>query len=326
MRVLFNTYPTAFHTPGGGEIQLQAYHKHLAAYGVEVTLFDQWHPRFLEHDLVHYFSCVGGSSHYCAFIKRLGLPLVVSSSLWITEKTKDLYPLAEIRHQLDLADCIVTNSDLESETLSRVLDLPREKFVTVYNGVDECYREQVSPELFRSRFGVHQPFVLNVGNIEPRKNQLRLVEAMKAFPHLKLVLLGHMRDPEYGQLCISKGGEQVQYIGVLPYGSRLLRSAYSACDLFVLPSMLETPGLAALEAAASGAGIVVTREGSTKEYFGDMASYLDPEDKESIVRAITEGLSKGAHSLSRTDVVGRYAWAAVIETLVDTYFALKRPC
>ena len=56
MKVLFATYPMAFHTPGGGEIQLLAYHKHLPAHRVEVTLFDPWNPRFLEHDVVHFFS------------------------------------------------------------------------------------------------------------------------------------------------------------------------------------------------------------------------------------------------------------------------------
>ena len=76
----------AFHPPGGGEIQLLAYKKHLPALGVEVTLLDPWNPHFLEHDVVHFFSCIGGSSHFCAFIKKLGLPLVVSSSLWLTEQ------------------------------------------------------------------------------------------------------------------------------------------------------------------------------------------------------------------------------------------------
>lgn len=89
MKVLFATYPMAFHTPGGGEVQLLAYKKHLPAFGIDVSLFDPWNPRFFEHDIVHFFSCVSGSSHLCAFVKQLDLPLMVSSSLWIAEQTKD---------------------------------------------------------------------------------------------------------------------------------------------------------------------------------------------------------------------------------------------
>jgi len=78
MKVIFNTYPKAFHTIGGGEIQLIACKENLPAYGVEVTLFDQQNPCLLEHDLVHFFSCLGGSHHFCGFIRKIDLPLIVS--------------------------------------------------------------------------------------------------------------------------------------------------------------------------------------------------------------------------------------------------------
>ena len=38
---------------------------------------------------------------------------------------------------------------------------------------------------------------------------------------------------------------------------------------------METPGLAALEAAALGIPIIVTSEGSSKEYFGEIKTYYD---------------------------------------------------
>ena len=288
MKVLFATYPMAFHTPGGGEVQLLAYKKHLSSHGVEVSLFDPWNPCFMDYDAVHFFSCIGGSSHFCRFIKQLGLPLFVSSSLWMTEETKHLYPADEIRIQLELADCVVTNSGLESQILSRVLSLPLDKFETVYNGVDDIFFQIVPPEFFRDNFDIQEKFVLNVGNIEPRKNQLALIRAMKHFPDMKLVLIGHKRDVAYADQCIAVGGNQVIYVGPIDHYSPLLRSAYSACELFCLPSTLETPGLAALEAYASGCSIAVTEIGSAKEYFLDNVKYVDPDDDASIVKAIIE--------------------------------------
>jgi glycosyltransferase involved in cell wall biosynthesis len=312
----------AFHTPGGGEVQLLAYKKHLPTFGVDVSLFDPWNPRFLEHDIVHFYSCVGGSSHFCAFVKQLGLPLVVSSSLWITEQTKDHYPLSEIRAQLSLADRVITNSNMECETLSKVLELPREKFVTVYNGVEEDFFFRVDPNLFCEQFGIKGRFILNVGNIEPRKNQLRLAEAMEAFPDVQLILIGHARTPEYLEQVLQMGGKQVSYLGPLDHNSPLLRSAYSACDGFALPSTLETPGLAALEAGAQGASLVLTREGSTTEYFEKNAIFVDPLSSESIRqgidRALTECPGTRDHNLAR-----KYAWSNTIRSLVDTYQAMS---
>ncbi|SDQ32885.1 Glycosyltransferase involved in cell wall bisynthesis [Paraburkholderia fungorum] len=324
MKVLFATYPMAFHTPGGGEIQLLAYRKHLPAHGVDVTLFDQWNPRFLEHDVVHFFSCVGGSVHFCNFVKQLGLPLVVSSSLWVTEETKHLYPIGEIHHQFSLADRVVANSEIECDTLARIFDLPRAKFVSVLNGVEQSFYEPVAPELFRDESGIQDRFVLNVGNIEPRKNQLALIRAMKWFPGLKLVLIGHQRDPEYAQACFAEGGDQLIYAGTLAHDSLALRSAYAACEAFVLPSTLETPGLAALEAHAAGARIAVTKVGSTEEYFAQHVAYLDPFDVDSIVQSIRDALAqpRAASAGTSASTARDLTWQSVLSPLKDLYDAL----
>lgn len=321
MKVLFATYPMAFHTPGGGEMQLLAYQKHLSAYGVDVTLFDPWNPRLLEHDIVHYFSCVGGSIHFCNFVKQLGLPLVVSSSLWITEESKHLYPVDEIRAQLDLADKVIANSDIECEALSEVLGLPREKLFTVYNGIDDLFLKPVSPEVFRNRFGIHGPFILNVGNIEPRKNQLTLVRAMKNFPSVKIVLIGHQRDIEYSKVVLDEGRGQVVFLGPMAQDEIML-SAYSACDVFCLPSTLETPGLAALEAAAQGARLLVTREGSCREYFGESADYIDPGSINSLSDAIKKILMENSDTcvIVKNDYSpGKFLWRKTTRALIDLY-------
>lgn len=320
MKVIFATYPMAFHTPGGGEAQILAYYKHLPAYGVDITLFDPWNPRFLEHDVVHFFSCIGGSIHFCKFVKQLGLPLIISSSLWITEKTKHLYPINEIRGQFELADKIVTNSNIECEVLSQVLNLPFKKFVTVYNGVDGIFLEKPSPIVFRNHFGIHEPFLLNVGNIEPRKNQYCLAQAMKFFPDHKLVLIGNIRDKSYWQKVKEAVPEQLIYLGALPNESEFLRSAYQACQTFVLPSTLETPGLAALEALAQGATLVVTQEGSTKEYFADNSNtfFIDPDSVVSIKEGIRKSLIHGKRNATKSSIKN-YLWHDVVKDLADIY-------
>ncbi|GLS13880.1 glycosyltransferase [Hydrogenophaga electricum] len=320
MKALFATYPMAFHTPGGGEVQLLAYRDHLPAAGVDVTLFDLWNPRFAEHDVVHFFSCVGGSVHFCHFVKNLGKPLVVTSSLWITEATQHQYPMDEIRAQLLLADRIVTNSEMESDTLARVLRIHRDRFASVYNGVDAVFRHRPDASQFRQAFGVKGRFVLNVGNIEPRKNQARLAQAMDVLPDHQLILIGHVRDQAYFQQMMDAAPPgRVRYLGPIPHHDDLLRSAYQACDLFCLPSTLETPGLAALEAAAQGCRLVITAEGSTREYFGEAAVYIDPLD----VAAIRQGLREGAEPAAPQPVPDaiweRYAWQQVVRKLRQVY-------
>ena len=252
MKVLFATYPMAFHTPGGGEIQLLAYQKHLPAYGIDVSLFDPWNPRFLDHDVVHFFSCMGGSVHFCRFVKQLGLPLVVSSSLWITHETKHLYPIDEIRSQLDLADKVVANSDIECDTLSEVLDIPRGKFSTVYNGVEDVFFQTVDPELFRKHFGIEGRFILNVGNIEPRKNQLRLAEAMKSFPDIKLILIGYPRNPEYLQQIMAMGGGASDLLGAHSARLSFIAFCLQGMRIFCLAQYTGDSGLGSVRSCCTG--------------------------------------------------------------------------
>lgn len=318
MKVLFITYPMAFHTPGGGEIQLLAYKKHLEQKGIQVDLFDPWNPNFLDYDVVHYFSCVGGSIHICNFIKQLGIPLVITSSLWITKETMHLYPIDEIRGQLNLADIIVTNSNLESDKLSSVLEIERSKFSEVYNGIDEIFFQKPDPVLFRNNFSLDDKFILNVGNIERRKNQLNLLLAMHEIPDYKLVMIGNIRDKVYySSILDADVHNQVIFIDALEHESDLLRSAYQACELFCLPSTLETPGLAALEARIQGALCIITSEGSTKEYFEDGVIYCQWDDIDSISSSIKKLLRK---EFVVPDNLGKVMpWSNAVDSLINNY-------
>jgi glycosyltransferase involved in cell wall biosynthesis len=317
LRVLFGTYPWAFETPGGGEIQLRKYAQHLPSHGIDVRLHDPWQRNFAGVSVFHFFSCLSGSVHFCSYIRKCGLPLVISSSLWIDDLTRHGYPIDEIRAQLSLADVVVTNSEMESEQLSRILELPRDRFVAVFNGFEPRFAV-ADPRPFREKFGVHGAFVLNVANIEPRKNQLGLVRAL-AGTGLPLVLIGSPRDRSYADQILAEGGSQVRFLGALEHEDPLLASAYAACAAFALPSLLETPGLAALEAAVSGAAVVITSEGSTREYFAEHAHYVDHNDPADIRRGIERAIAEGPDPSLRPYIMSRFAWNSATEGLVRVY-------
>jgi glycosyltransferase involved in cell wall biosynthesis len=318
VRVLFDTYPWAFVTPGGGEQQLIKYAEHLPQHGIEVILHDQWKPALDVVDVVHFFSCIGGSIHFCNYVRERGIPLVITSSLWLDDATKHLYPIEEIRAQLMLADVIVPNSQTECDALARVLELPREQFMPVMNGVERHFAPPHDQNAFRKKYGIYGSFILNVGNIERRKNQLNLVRALigNDFP---LVMVGQVREPDYAERVSAEADGRVHFLGPLKNDDPLLASAYAACAVFALPSTCETPGLAALEAAAAGAPMAVTREGSAREYFGDMCQYVDPTDPADIVRGIGNAIAAGPCPTLSAHVVENFAWPIVTGALPNIY-------
>lgn len=320
MKILFNTYPFAFHTPGGGEMQLLNYKRYLEKANVTVELFNQWQPDFLKADIVHFFSLMGGSIPFCEFVRKIHLPLVVTSSLWVTKETKHLYPFEQIQYQLSLADKVITNSQLESEQLHIVYKIPLEKFAVVYNGVDPIFCEEISPSLFRDKFNISYPFILNIANIEERKNQLTLLKAMQSFKDLKLITIGHIREETYAKKCFKLGGDQFVFLGPINHYDPLLRSAYAACEVFALPSTLETPGLAALEAAAQGAKVVVTGIGAPKEYFGTDAIYVDdPNNADEILLKINQALMQEKGKILAEKIKENFIWEKVVQSLLSIY-------
>ena len=314
-KILFATYPMAFHTVGGGEVQLRAYANALGQKGINVEFLDMWNPNFKNYDLVHFFSCVGGSYNFCHFIKTLEIPLVVSSSLWITPGTEKSYPISDIINQLNLADRIVTNSNLESDLLAKTMNIDYKKFSHVYNGYDKSILRYCHQNLDKVK-----GMVLNVGNIELRKNQLNLARALKNIPGATLHLAGGVRDKEYFGEIMKEIPGRVVYHGVLQANSKELMELYRQCDVFILPSLLETPGLAAIEAYVMGAKVVVTREGSAREYFEDNVIYINPEKIDSIERGIRDAFEDlGCKKIEREKFRESFEWGVVTNRLVNIY-------
>jgi glycosyltransferase involved in cell wall biosynthesis len=320
MKVLFGVYPWAFDCPGGGERQLLAYKEHLNRLEVEVDFYNQWEPNIKNYDIFHFFSVMPGSYQLCEYIKSQGLKLFISPNLWVTEETKYNYPHDEIKRLLQIADKIIVNSYMELEALSSVYALSLDSFAVVHNGVERNYFLELIENDFIKTFSLeNQKYILNVANIEPRKNQFEFLKALKKYPNLKFVVIGNIRDENYYQKCIEVAEEQLLFLGSLDYNSNLLHSAYLGCEFFAMPSILETPSIAALEAAATGAKILITKEGSTEEYFKNFVHYIDPYSSESIEVSIKNVLEQKNDSNLKESIDKFFNWSVVCEKLKVEY-------
>ena len=182
-----------------------------------------------------------------------------------------------------------------------------------------------SPELFRERWGP-DPFVLSVGRIEPRKNTLGLIRAIRP---TRAAAGGHRRGPaglssDYERECRRAGEGLVAWLGRLDHHDPLLASAYAAARVFALPSWFETPGLAALEAALAGCAVVITPYGSTREYFGDLVEYARPDRPEEIRRAVGECWDDGPDPRLARWIATHYLWPNVAQITAEVYDQVAR--
>src|SRR5207237_3175392 len=92
---------------------------------------------------------------------------------------------------------VLTLSESAADDIARAYDVPREKLTVVPLAARRPYTHIADPVLVgevRNRYGLPGPYVMAVGNLQPRKNLPRLIEAFAQLPRslrdLKLVLVG----------------------------------------------------------------------------------------------------------------------------------------
>ncbi len=197
------------------------------------------------------------------------------------------------------ADRIIAVSEFTRQDLVRHYGLPPDKIAVTYNAVGRQYRPLDSDEA-RSRiaaqYGITEPYVLYVGNLQPRKNLARLVQAFArlrtSVPPHKLVLVGQ-KAFQYGDIFRSVRDsaleEQVVFPGFVPADD--LPWLYAGAAVFVYPSIFEGFGLPVIEAMACGAATVTSRGSALQEVAGDAAELADPLDVDQIRRALEKVLT-----------------------------------
>jgi glycosyltransferase involved in cell wall biosynthesis/Tfp pilus assembly protein PilF len=183
------------------------------------------------------------------------------------------------RLALQFADHLIPISVRERAALAQTLSLADRAMSVIPTGVAEP--EPAAAELFAAEYDVRD-FVLVSGRVEPRKNQLLLLHALRE-AGLPIVVTGAQPAPAYLELC-RQAAPQALFVGWL--SAEKLASARAAARVHALASWWETAGLASLEAALAGCAVVMGDRAAERDYFGEGAYYCDPADVASIRQAV----------------------------------------
>ena len=242
------------------------------------------------------------------------MPYVVSPIFWPT--TREESEKQRIRYILLNAKKILPNSYQEIEKIKGIMEIPDNgQFVKIINGADSNVFESIN----RNSQTIKQDTVLSIGNVDSRKNLHRLSQACGLL-NMKLIIAGAVRDKAYFDKLISENYCEINYIGHIDHGSEKHKELLSQAQVFALPSEVETPGIAAIEAGSAGVPIVITSTGPTYEYFGNAAFYCDPLSVESIAKAISQAKNKYTTiSKNEIDIFRSYTWERAGKETVEAY-------
>ena len=247
--------------------------------------------------------------HSPVFVAPLLLPcasvVTILDMTWFTlpgqhTRVKGTYFRTMIPPTARHAARIIAISEASKQDVVTLLGTPTEKMEVTHLGVD---LDVFCPGAFKgqageleARDGVHRPYVLYVGKLEPRKNLPVLIEAFASiaqeFPDHQLVLAG---NPGWDYQVIHEmaarvsHGKRIQFTGFVSEVD--LPVLYAGADLFVYPSSYEGFGIPVLEAMACGTPVITSNVSSMPEVAGDAGLLVDPLDVAELTEAMRQMLS-----------------------------------
>ena len=248
---------------------------------------------------------------------------------WFSER--DLRVLrANVPRSIRMAKHVITDSQSARNQIIETYGVAESKITSIPIGPgpgalpigeDEAHEELKAIGLDASR-----PYLLAVGNLQPRKNLVRLLESFKAIVSrgrdVDLLIVGPRRfRAEDAVEAAGDVSNRVRFTGYVT--DRQLAACYRCATVFVFPSLYEGFGLPALEAMAHGVPIASSEAGSLPEVCADAAVYFDPRSVEAMTEAIASLLddSTRRHSLGAAgrERAKAFSWTGTAELTVDIY-------
>jgi len=239
-----------------------------------------------------------------------------------------------VRRTVKMAARILTASEFSKRSILDAYRMPDEKVVVVPNGVSSAFRplpREVARRAVMGSLGFDKPFILTVGDLQPRKNYLGLIRAfeqlVESHPGLPqhLVLVG--KESWHGAAVraaakASAAASRIHFTGFVTDDE--LHKLYGACDMFVYPSFYEGFGLPILEAMACGRAVACSNTSAMPEVADSAAILFDPRSTDQLVLAMRDLLLNPELRI-RMERLGAqraamFSWERTAARTLDVYY------
>jgi glycosyltransferase involved in cell wall biosynthesis len=216
---------------------------------------------------------------------------------WKDRMTFRLVVPRAVRH----AACVLTVSQRTKADIVELYGVPEERIVVTPNGVDPAFAPGPGS----------RDYVLSVGAIQARKNQLAALEAATAVG-LPLVVAGPTKDSALASELRGRGARLEGYVE-----TTRLAELYRGAACLVQPSRYEGFGLPVVEAMASGTPVVAVPDSALEEVSGGAAVLVAEGDlADGIRRALAERDRLVAAGLERAKA---FRWRTTAERTLAVY-------
>ena len=220
------------------------------------------------------------------------------------ERHPEAYPTAQRMYlqmttRWAVARCrfLIAVSEATRHDLVSLYGADANRIRVVPHGGGETSHVRAASASVLGQIGLTDDFVLQVGRVEARKNQLAALAAVERVPGLTLAVAG----PEADSAMAAKlrASKACRVLGRVDDAT--LELLYKRAKAVVVPSLYEGFGLPVLEAMARGQVVVAARTSSLPEVGGDAVLYVDdPADAAAFATVLKSALADGNARASLT--------------------------
>lgn len=238
------------------------------------------------------------------------------------------------QHGLLMADRIIAVSDYTKRLIMKTYHIPEDKIDVVHNSFTYESLSAAEHVSYRYLDMLHSDgiaIVAAVGRLTLQKGLMQFLDAAaKAYyryNRLAFVVAGsgEQRDELIARAAELGVAEQVIFTGFVRGAA--WRQLYEVADMFVMSSISEPFGITALEAAAHGTPVIMTRQAGVAEVLTHSLKY-DYWDTDRLADimvnvASSQGLRRAMVDNANTQL-GRLSWSQMAERCLNVYHGATR--
>lgn len=195
---------------------------------------------------------------------------------------------------------IWTVSKTVKKEINAYYHIPIDNIHVLYNGVSELFLSKQKP---KDSEGNPRPYLLAIGGSNPRKNNVKLIEALDYLDEhaFDLRIVGRAESNfQKDQLEEKKRNYQIHFHEDIT--DQLLLSLYQNASALIYLSKYEGFGIPPLEALHQGCPLLLSDIPIFRELYEGLADFVDPERPEQINDFI-QGLKAGKIQVPNSDVI-----------------------
>lgn len=187
------------------------------------------------------------------------------------------------RSSIEIADKVIAISNQTKNDLLEFFNIRESRITVIYQDCHHQFRQTLHADAIQAvkqKYNLPQTYVLTVGTMEERKNQLLVLKAAKK-AGIPVVLVG--RPTNYTTTLlefVKKEGleKKVFFLTNVPFSD--FPALYQGASVFMYPSLFEGFGIPILEALRSKVPVITSKGSCFEETGGKKSLYIQNDESE----------------------------------------------